>query len=428
MIELYNLTMLTNEELDENRIIQRMITLLNKNENLVNRNIFAYFLWKNPNLVNDHFDFINENDTDLVTGIQEEPAYAYRDYIITCPSSVQLKANLIRKHKTDKILVKIQPGLYYDCFRNKILLSLSYSNTKALKLENIWGYFEPLLNLPSEEKQKILTGEYNREIENSIRNKILNNRTSDLNAYVTGLKRRAIQSNLNRALNEIEELQRKYAKELKNKELYSALIEQPTEITKITYLNRLIGLNYIHDMSIKTLSDAVIIRLELNHLPILYYANENLTRCLPEGRRTPEIIKELTDGTAHLYTLFNNLKITINPNEENPITHQFTYEASGTNTFYMNQHALFHEGRGCLGTFAFPLLEASREMNINKYLALIIQYLQTITPGDVLGNKTIRHAPIYKNNGEPLCINYGELSEEIYNEYTKRREVVTLWV
>lgn len=98
----------------------------------------------------------------------------------------------------------------------------------------------------------------------------------------------------------------------------------------------------------------------------------------------------------------------------NTIRHAINYgnlKFNGTDFYFKNHHATYGTTHGqfgkagCLGGFMPVLSEASRSMNLFKYINTVIQYLQTFDPADIAGFSTLSHV-IFVDNDDKIVYSH----------------------
>lgn len=140
-----------------------------------------------------------------------------------------------------------------------------------------------------------------------------------------------------------------------------------------------------------------VLHLETNYLPIMFYEQEQLERIISTNQldlnnERLAALKEVSDMNAQLIVLPHTIKIDLT---DSTLSTKFstTYASS-----CINQHAEFHNGRGCLGSFDAPIEVLKSEANVPGLITIYFQFLQTITIHDPLGNSMLRNLPIINNN------------------------------
>lgn len=145
-----------------------------------------------------------------------------------------------------------------------------------------------------------------------------------------------------------------------------------------------------------------------------------------------EIIKDrvLGDGSAaffvHPYTIIIyiipdiGIKHFFYTDQGSDIDYRFTGNGhtnygSGAGERY-NARGSVQGNTGCVGTFSTSFAACSGDMNLAKYISLTIQYLQTLVPGDLAGNYSLKHCPIVDlETGEVLsCHKDGDKNSDTY--------------
>ena len=102
----------------------------------------------------------------------------------------------------------------------------------------------------------------------------------------------------------------------------------------------------------------------------LMNASENFYK---QNRTFQRILAKQAEGTAQIY--FSEYKITIARNSENEIQ----YQLQPMTERLRNPH----QGASCLGNYSGPISEAKKSINYPSLILLLLEYLQSITFGDL---------------------------------------------
>jgi hypothetical protein len=155
-------------------------------------------------------------------------------------------------------------------------------------------------------------------------------------------------------------------------------------------------------------------------LPIRYIDSAALKKCymnillsLPEDARNlrKKHIEKIIAGEEFLIATPATIRMTF----DSKISHMF--EEPAGNPDFENPHFRYSNRQGCLGTFATSLSEAAVEKDYMKYLALLVQYVQTITPNDGAGDSGIRRLAICDSEGNIVLTEANEEPvEKIYKD------------
>lgn len=187
------------------------------------------------------------------------------------------------------------------------------------------------------------------------------------------------------------------------------LENEKTEFKLGAMLSRLITQNKLDTYSLESNN----LTLYWKALPIVFFDKVKLEKSAPNLLYSHEtrcnMIKDIINDKLYLYTL--PFRTTININTLEFISYQDDHLKYNYNGMNWNRHPLYNNGRGCVGTFDVPILEAKQEHNLTKLIMLILQFYQTITVNDPLGNDAIRYLPIC--NEEGIITNWTSHNSEI---------------
>ena len=185
------------------------------------------------------------------------------------------------------------------------------------------------------------------------------------------------------------------------------------------------SLNYVSKFRIEIDNNYLKIYLRTKILPVLYL-DDNVLESSYKSNYYYEASKECSENIKR-YVETRDINFAVGPCKTSiyiPLDPdaRFQIEFSSLSRLPINRHAQFH----CLGTFAQPIIDASDEMDVKKVIALAIQYLQSISPHDLAGRRTINEQIILDENNETILFVYGDsrnkslegkkLSEIIYTD------------
>lgn len=199
------------------------------------------------------------------------------------------------------------------------------------------------------------------------------------------------------------------------------------------YINRLKSMGIVsHIRTEGTPSpDVYQIAIMFRPLPIRYVDTVALKKCYDN------ILTNISDTTArdkrrkHIENVIEGKEFfiatpaTVVMTFNSSITHVFKSPTSGDEEFE-NPHFKYGNRQGCLGTFGTSISEAAAEKDYMKYLGLLVQYAQTITPNDGAGNFGIQKLPICDAEGNIVLTETNEEpAEKVYKDdyFERRREV-----
>lgn len=185
------------------------------------------------------------------------------------------------------------------------------------------------------------------------------------------------------------------------------------------------SLNYVSKFKVEIDDTYIKIYLRTKILPVLYiddvvlessYKSNYYYEANQECRENIKRYIESRDINFAVGPCKTTIYIPLNPDA------RFQIDFTSLSRLPINGHAQFH----CLGTFAQPLIDAADEMDIKKVIALIVQYLQSISPHDLAGRRTINEQIILDEDNETILFVYGDsrnkslegkkLSEISYND------------
>lgn len=181
-------------------------------------------------------------------------------------------------------------------------------------------------------------------------------------------------------------------------------------------------LNYISHTHLQINGDYLEIIIYTKILPVLYMDLNILKSTLNSGGY------ELSNTEKELFLQMieeENLTLAVAPCKTKlcvPISRgrERRIEHSSPTGMQINGHASYN----CLGTFGPTVIESFTQFNLKKLVALIIQYLQSISPADLAGKKSINNPIIIDEDGETIKYVYSsahkwlegkKLSEIQYN-------------
>ena len=289
---------------------------------------------------------------------------------------------------------------------------------------------------------KILTGGFLNE---SLNEAIAAEEAVISEKLISFTKKRTIpmlEAKVNNARKSVEEARARY------ENAYNELIRAGEELVMIGDLNKLVAekverffqyVNRLKSMGIVShirtegtpSADTYKIAIMFKPLPIRYVDTAALKKCYENiltnisdtaaRAKRKKHIENIIKGEEFLIATPATVILTFN----STINHVFSSPASGDAEFE-NPHFRYSERRGCLGTFATSITEAATEKDYMKYLGLLVQYVQTITPNDGAGNAGIQRLPICDAEGNIVLTETNEEpAEKIYkDEYFERRREV----
>lgn len=130
-----------------------------------------------------------------------------------------------------------------------------------------------------------------------------------------------------------------------------------------------------------------------------------------------EWMRQVAKGEATLALAPQRLLIKINPADNVfrrvIIAKQLYYKNNMSYVGSLNGHAYWNgiNSQGCLGNFSIPISEACKTLNLEKLIALTVQYATSIAPADTAGFRSINNPLIIDNE-------YKTILYDAYNELT----------
>lgn len=337
---------------------------------------------------------------------------------------------LVKKNnKETNLLIKIINGLFVDPYKDIIYVN-NYLIRKSRSTSKSMANIITLLN-------KSIVEQVDDDILDELET---TNNNTDKNIYETIVKDTLRELSFlqvfmlgnvvkNSTIKSLTEKQKSLRTEFeKYEKLFNTTYENYIEISNKLTNSENIDTSKITETVKKMLENGLINRLEIdnsitteiiiywNALPITYYNEDNLEKSykniIGTGNERIEAIEKVIKGEAQLYTLPLTTVITINNNEQiNFLTNRNNYLSSN----YYNQHPLHNRGTGCRGGFAIPMGKAISECDLNKLIHLILQFYQSITINDPLGNNAIKYMTVVNEEGIAISGPYKGKSIEYLN-------------
>ena len=302
----------------------------------------------------------------------------------------------------------------------------------AISISNILKYHNLIIDSSIEHNIDTLTNIYTdkKQLAEILTNYILENDLiideNELLNYKLKYKKEQLKNMLNNIYNrKISELNKDLDQTIAN---YNSLLSK-----KYVLNNNLIIINntfnnfnlkyngdYIEYIDFNCEYDYLYIDITTKILPILFIDYELLKTNLKNkiydvNEATKEAIA-MVDGNKYYFAIYPTtirLKIDITTNSYSLLfkrknINRAKYGLDGLKSLTYNGHAMWNDGLGCLGTFGIPLTDAINEYNINKVISLLIQYLQSISPNDYAGKKTIEYPTIIDLENNQIVFTQGE--------------------
>lgn len=342
--------------------------------------------------------------------------YLFDEYEVHSYNYNQTNKQLRKKYTNLNVLIKVINGLYVELYDNTIHYNPSaISRSKCsrdVSLLNIIALFsEEITNLITEDlldnidDLNIDYEQLKNDILNMLNNKYKNVKEKQLEDIIKNKLITAQKDQIDLCNTNLENLQRSYSQALElRKQAYFKI--QCLENTSININNKL---SYLREKEIivdydiiinATYQNTILLNIAWYPLPIAYYEKEILEKSieniLPPGDLDAlDLAKKLNNDELIMYNFPIKTSITIDEKIDFK-TNSLLFNGPSE---LINKHAMCNSGKGCRGSFALPFQEASNEINLNKYIALVMQFYQSISVGDPYGNESIRNLIIADKEG-----------------------------
>jgi hypothetical protein len=149
--------------------------------------------------------------------------------------------------------------------------------------------------------------------------------------------------------------------------------------------------------------DYISINIKTNILPVLNL--NNITTYIKtyghnHNEKELEMLEKIKNGEAFLAVAPEEVYIEYYINSRNTRTRQFrVMQPQGPMS--RNEHAHVGSG-GCLGTYATLFNEAAKELDINKTIINVINYLQSVSSLDAAGKHSFSNMMVLDEFGEKI--------------------------
>jgi hypothetical protein len=328
--------------------------------------------------------------------------------------SVFVAKNITPYFNTDTV-IWLGNGIYILCKINFIVAPYSaLNNNTATKLYALLGKLAIKNGLNKEHLDEIKQRTPNWCTLTNAEKDIADNFLLVYNTtrYITAFERN-VSTYTGRLRDQQDEAIRRYEDAIRKYRLFSMRAEKITHKFKETIeeaaklITQYKSLNYISKFKIEIDNNYLKIYLRTKILPVLYlddnvlessYKSDYYYEANQECRENIKRYIETRDINFAVGPCKTSIYIPLDPEA------RFQIEFSSLSRLPINGHAQFH----CLGTFAQPIIDASDEMDVKKVVALAIQYLQSISPHDLAGRRTINEQIILDENNETILFVYGD--------------------
>ena len=322
--------------------------------------------------------------------------------------SVFVAKNITPYFNTDTV-IWLGNGIYILCKINFIVAPYSaLNNSMATKLYALLGKLAIKNGLTKEHLDEVKQQPVNwctltNQEKDTVDNFLLVYSTS---RYITTFERNVstytdrLKVQQDNAISAYEEAMRKYRLfSLKAEKIKHKFIETIEEAAKL--ISQYKSLNYVSKFKVEIDNDYVKIYLQTKILPVLYiddvvlessYNSDYYYEATQDCKENIKRYIETRDINFAVGPCKTSIYIPLNPDK------RFQIDFNTLSRLPINGHAQYH----CLGTFAQPLVDAADEMDIKKVVALVLQYLQSISPHDLAGRRTINEQIILDENNETI--------------------------
>lgn len=224
-------------------------------------------------------------------------------------------------------------------------------------------------------------------------------------------KNNAVKTEKSNCIRQLEGFERELQSLLYKKEHISEIIKNLTDyFVRLQKSNDIMFFDFDGDQLILT----------TNYLKMNFIDLEQLSRVVKENQlRLPEqrldAIEKVVNLEASFITLPMLITVRFSAYSNTNYKPHFTFpntEISARN--YINQHAIISNGDGCLGSFKAPLEVAKIEDNLQKTIALLLQYVRSITVHDAMGDQMIVSSIIADNEDKIISCPLNPHFEGIY--------------
>ena len=153
-------------------------------------------------------------------------------------------------------------------------------------------------------------------------------------------------------------------------------------------------------------SDGTYLNVITNFLTVDFLNTVELEKLVEQNQlglnnKRLEAIKKILNYEANFAILPINIQILADfsfaeANGYKPLLVKFIPVVGGDN--YTNQHSIYNNRRGCLGSFKVEFEIAQTEEDLKRLIVITLQYLRSLTVHDPAGNDMIRKIIIIDNN------------------------------
>ena len=328
--------------------------------------------------------------------------------------SVFVAKNITPYFNTDTV-IWLGNGIYILCKINFIVAPYSaLNNNTATKLYALLGKLAIKNGLNKEHLDEIKRQQPNWCTLTSAEKDIIDSFLLVYNTtrYIAAFERN-VSTYTGRLRDQQEEAIRRYEEAMRRYRLFSMRAEKISNKFKETIeeaaklISQYKSLNYVSKFRIEIDNNYLKIYLRTKILPVLYL-DDNVLESSYKSNYYYEASKECSENIKR-YVETRDINFAVGPCKTSiyiPLDPdaRFQIEFSSLSRLPINGHAQFH----CLGTFAQPIIDASDEMDVKKVIALAIQYLQSISPHDLAGRRTINEQIILDENNETILFVYGD--------------------
>lgn len=326
---------------------------------------------------------------------------------------------------------------------NEISISIPNEFQKNNTIKLFSRYIETFLiwiskNIKKKEKEDFVTNHdftnliTNLEIKNfeQIRNEMMMLELFDSMDLETKLKEALQQKEdkLNDLIQQINRINDEYTIKITKLTEYNSNFKERFEQTNKTINYHTTKTKYLHNCPIISVNENYLsIKIKTNILPVLNMDNVATYIKNYHNRHSQielEMLAKIRDGEAFLAVCPEEFDIEYYIDKNKERQRRFTSRC-GNYTLSRNEHA--HIGSGCLGTFTILFSEAAKELNVNKTIINVINYLQSVSPLDAAGKHSFDKMLVLDEFGEKIIYSreerlIGKTREEVSKEIWQKYE------
>lgn len=234
---------------------------------------------------------------------------------------------------------------------------------------------------------------------------------------------------LNDLTNQINMLNDRYDLSIKRLTEYCSNFKNMIEQTTKTINYHLNKTKYLHDYPTIINNDGKLwVSIRTNILPVLNM--DNVATYIKNygywfNSKQLEMIEKIKNGEAFLAVAPTEYTVQYYINTRREYSRKFNIRRGDYDISY-NCHATISSGQGCLGTYVNTFREAAQDLDTNKTIINVINYLQSISPLDAAGRNSFKDLLVLDEFGEKIIYSVHEsligktreeVSKEIWQKY-----------